>query len=136
MRDWILPGLATFFFWGLWGFIPKITTRYITPQSAIIYEALGGLPVALVVLLFMRFRLEVHPRGMILGLLTGVIGFLGALSYLLAVSRGKVSLVVSFTALYPAFSVLLAVLMLHETLTLRQGLGVAMALIAMVLVAA
>jgi len=28
MKEWILPTVGTFICWGLWGFIPKITTKY------------------------------------------------------------------------------------------------------------
>jgi transporter family protein len=42
MKAWRLPTAGTFFCWGLWSFIPKITTRYIDPKSAIIYEVIGG----------------------------------------------------------------------------------------------
>ena len=136
MRDWILPAIGTFFFWGLYGFIPKITIRHISPMSAIVYSALGGIPVAIFALILLNFRPEAHPRGILLALITGAIGTLGALGFILAVSKGQVSLVVSFTALYPALTILLAVVLLHESLTLRQGIGVVMALIAMVLVAA
>ncbi len=43
MKEWILPTVATFICWGLWSFIPKITTKYIDPKSAIIYEVVGGI---------------------------------------------------------------------------------------------
>ena len=136
MRDWILPAIGTFFFWGLYGFIPKFTVRHISPMSAIVYSALGGIPIALLALFLLNFRLESHPRGILLALITGAIGTHGALGFIMAVSKGQVSLVVTFTALYPTLTVLLAVLFLHESLTLRQGVGIVMALIAMVLVAA
>jgi hypothetical protein len=38
-------------------------------------------------------------QGVVLALLTGVFGILGAWTYIQAVSTGKVALVVSFTAL-------------------------------------
>lgn len=135
MREWILPALGTFVFWGLWGFFPKITTRYISPVSAIVFEAAIGLPVALIVLIFLRFRPELHPRGVVLASLTGVLGIVGALFFLFAVRRGPASLVASFTAVYPALTVLLAVVFLGERLVLRQWLGVGLAMIAMLLVA-
>ena len=136
MRDWILPTLCTFAFWGFWGFIPKITTRYLLPQDAIVYEVAGGLLVAVLALARVRFQLDFHPIGSALALSTGVLGFLGAFFFLTAVTKGPVSLVSSLSALYPVLTVLLAILFLHETMTLRQGLGVGLAAIAMILVAA
>jgi transporter family protein len=135
MRPWILPATFTFIFWGLWGFIPKITTRYINPTSAVVYEALIGLPVALILLAIMRFQLQTDPRGIILASVTGTLGLLGALGYLVAVTRGPVSLITGFVALAPALTILLAMVFLGETLAVRQWVGVGMALGAAVLIA-
>lgn len=135
MRDWILPALGTFVFWGLWGFFPKITTRYINPLSAIVFEALIGIPFALVVLAALKFKPEIHPKGVLLASLTGVLGTLGALLYLVAVRKGQTSLVASFTAVYPALTIVLALLFLGDRLILRQWIGVGLALVAMLLVA-
>ena len=136
MRDWILPAMGTFLFWGLYGFFPKITLRYISPLSTVFFEALIGIPVAIVVLAVLKFKPEVHPTGVLLAGLTGLLGMLGALSFLFAVRRGQVSLVSAFTALYPALTILLAMLLLGERLELRQWLGVGLAILAMLLVAA
>lgn len=56
---------------------------------------------------------------MVLRLITGTIGFLGAFAFLQAVSMGKVSIFVSFATLYPALSILLAANFLGESLTIR-----------------
>ena len=135
MRAWVFPAAATVIFWGLFGFIPKITTRYISPTSASVYAAFAGIPVALIIMAIMRFQLDTDPKGVILASITGVLGMLGALGYLVAVSRGPVSLISPFTALYPAFSILLAMVFLGETLAVRQWVGVGMAFGAAVLIA-
>jgi len=126
MKEWVFPALGTFIFWGLWGFIPKITTKYISPKSAIVY---------IMVLYSLNFRPEINPKGFAMAITTGVFGFLGALCYLLAVSKGPVSLVVTLTALYPGLSILLAVIILNEPITLKQGVGILLALGAMLLIA-
>ena len=136
MRAWVFPAAVTVMFWGLFGFIPKITTRYISPTSASVYAAFAGVPVALIIMAIMRFQLDTEPRGVILASITGVLGMLGALAYLVVVSRGPVSLISPFTALYPAFTILLAMVFLGETLALRQWVGVGMALAAVLLIAA
>jgi hypothetical protein len=28
MREWVVPALGTFIFWGLWGFLPKTDHTY------------------------------------------------------------------------------------------------------------
>ncbi len=135
MRAWVIPATFTILFWGLFGFIPKITTRYISPTSAIVYGSLAGVPVALIIMAIMRFQLDTEPRGVILASITGVTGVLGALGFVVAVTRGPVSLIAAFTALYPALTILLAMTLLGETLVARQWVGVGMALVAGLLIA-
>jgi transporter family protein len=135
MREWVIPALGTFIFWGVWGFLPKLTTRYVNPLSGSIYEAVGVIIVGVVVLALVRFKPETHPMGILLAILTGIAGSLGALVYLIAVARGRVSLIVSFTALYPLLSIFLAVVFLKESFSLRQGAGVVLGLVAMLLIA-
>jgi transporter family protein len=134
MKEWILPTFGAFILWGVWGFIPKITIKYIDPKSAIVFEVLGGILLALVVICLLNFRLETHPKGILLAISTGVLGFLGALLFLFAVSKGPVTLVATLSALYPIITILLAIFFLNETITLKQGVGIVFALIAMILV--
>ena len=132
--DWLWPTFGSFIFWGLWGFIPKITTKYIDPKSAIFYEALGGLLLATIVLFYLNFQLDIHPKGIFLAICTGFLGFLGALCFLMAVARGPVLLVAPLSALYPIVTICLATSFLNETLTLKQGVGIGLALLSVLLV--
>lgn len=134
MPPWVAPAALAFLFWGIWAFLPKLTTRYVDPASAIVYHALGGLVVALVALAMLGFRPAADPRGVGLAVLTGVLGIGGALAYLYAVLRGPVAVIATVTALYPVLTVALAAAFLHEPLTLRQALGVVLGLVAIALV--
>jgi transporter family protein len=60
---------------------------------------------------------------------------LGALFYLIAITRGKISTIVTLTALYPLISIALAWMVLKEPITLKEGVGMVLALIAIVLLA-
>lgn len=136
MQGWILPTFGALLLWGFWGFIPKLTTDYLSPRSAVVYEVLGGLLLALIVLTVSKFQLDFHPKGSAFAVVTGMLGLLGAFCFLLAVSKGPVTLVATLSALYPVVSVLLAIFILHESVTVRQCLGIAMAVLAMILVTA
>lgn len=136
MKDWILPTCGALLCWGVWGFIPKLTTRYLSPHSAIVYEVMGAVCLAIIAAALLQFRVQVQPIGIGLAMLTGTLGFLGAFCFLVAVSKGPVTLVSTLSALYPVVSIVLAVGLLHEPLSLRQCFGIFLALIAMVLVAA
>jgi transporter family protein len=130
MKHWVLPAFVTLICWGIWGFIPKITTRYIHPMSAMVYEAIGVGIMALVVLILLGFRPEIHPKGISLAVLTGILGITGALGFLFAIKSGKVSVVAMFTAMSPVVTVVLAFLLLKEPITVRESLGIACALAA------
>ncbi len=136
MKEWMYPTLATFFFWGLWGFTSKLVTNHINPLSAILFEALGGLAVGIVVLLVFDIRLgaNINAPGIGLAVLTGAFVFLGSVFFLFALKSGKVSIVIALTALYPLLTIALAMIFLGETLTLRQGVGVLLAAVAVILI--
>lgn len=133
MSNWILPAFLAFVCWGVWGFIPKITTRYISPMSAMVYETIGALIVGLVCLALVGFKPDTDIKGICLAVSTGVIGLTGALFFLFAVKSGKVSVVAMITALSPVITIGLGYLILKEPLSLREGLGVLSAFIAIIL---
>ena len=129
---WTILAMITF---GAWGFFPKLAVSYISPQSALIYQVIGGMLVGVLALAMLNFKPETHPTGILYALLTGITGVLGTLFYYVAASRGQISIVVSLTALYPLITILLAVVFLHETLVLKQVLGLCFAVAAIVLLA-
>jgi transporter family protein len=129
---WTILAMVTF---GAWGFFPKLATNYISPQSALIYQVIGGLLVGLVALAMLKFKPEIHPMGILYAFLTGITGVLGTLFYYFAASRGQISIVVSLTCLYPVITIMLAIVFLHETLILKQVIGLCFAVAAIVLLA-
>ena len=135
MKQWLFPAFGAFMLWGLWSFIPKFTTKYISPKSAIIFEVVGGIIFAIIVLISLKFKPDIHPKGVLLAMSTGIIGFAGALCFLYAASRGPISLVALLSALYPVIAIILAFLVLNEPTTIKQGLGIVLGIGAMILLA-
>lgn len=133
MRTWYSPAFAALIIFGFWGFFPKLAVRYISPQSAAIYQVGGALLVGLAMLAQNGFRPETHPLGILFAILTGVTGIVGTLCYLAAAKRGPITVIVCLTALYPIVTILLAAFFLHEPITGRQILGLLLALIAILL---
>lgn len=133
MGNWLIFAVITLLMWGLWGFFPKLATSYMDPKSVLVYEVIGTLIVGIVVLSLLRFKPEVHTKGITFAILTGISGGVGLLFFLFAISRGKASIVVTTTALYPLVTIILASLLLKEPITLKQGIGIIFALIAMLL---
>lgn len=133
MESWLLPASAALIIYGLWGFFPKLAVTYISPTSALIYEVGGAMLVGLASLFWVGFQPETHPKGILFAVLTGVAGMLGTLCFFAAASRGKLSVVVSMTALYPLITILLAAIFLREPVTAKQILGMFCAVAAILL---
>jgi len=127
MDNWLLSALLAMIIYGFWGFFPKIAVSYISPPSALVYEVLGAILVGLITLFFIKFHPQHHPRGILFAVLTGIAGMTGTLFFFTAAQKGKISIVVGLTALYPLITVILAVIFLHETLTLKQIIGLILA---------
>ena len=135
MSSWLPPALLAMLCFGLWGFFPKLAVLYMEPRSALVYQTMGGLLVGLLVLASLKFAPTFHPRGALFALLTGVAGVAGTLCFFAAAERGRISLVVSLTALYPLITILLAAVFLKEPLTARHLAGMACAVAAILLLA-
>jgi transporter family protein len=133
MKAWLLPASMTMICWGIWGFIPKITTRYINPLSASVFEGLGSAIFGLIILFSLSFKPEIHPRGVSLAFITGLLGMLGALFYLFAMPKGKVSVIATIAALNPVITIGPAYFFLKEPITIKEGIGMVFAFIAIVL---
>ena len=67
-------------------------------------------------------------------IVAGVVDMLANALYLIATRYGSLSVVVTLCALYPASTVILARIVLGERLSSLQGVGIACALVAVVLI--
>lgn len=128
MKEWMFPALITFISWGLWAFLPKVTIKYVDSGSAIVYQVIGGFIIGIGALIWLKFRVEFNPPGFTFGVITGLVGFFGATTYLIALSKGPLVLVAPLTALYPILAILLGFFVLHEAVTLKQGIGILMSM--------
>lgn len=133
MREWTVFSVCAFLFYGFWAFFPRLARNYVNLPSVLFFEILGAMSVCVTLLFWWRFQLQTKPLGILFGVLTGVCGALGAVCFLQALLRGKASVVVTVTALYPLVTVVLAYLFLEEPLTPRQWLGIGLAILAMIL---
>jgi transporter family protein len=135
MHNWLIYALMATAIYGFWGFFPKLASDYLDPKSAMVYQTLGTVVGALVILATLRFRLPVHGKGITFSMLAGIAGVVGTQFLLMAMTEGKASVVAPVTALYPIGVILLAVVILNETLTLRQVGGILLSLAAIYLLA-
>jgi len=130
---WFWFAAITLIAWGIVGLMQKLSTNYISAESSLIWLVAGFL--LLEPLLYPgRAVLHYSKWNLIWALASGILNALGAWALFAALkSGGKASIVAPLTALYPLVVILLAVLVLHESITLLQSAGLLCALVAVVL---
>ncbi len=132
---WFIPALLALALWGVWGFFQKLATNSMPPRSVFIFSALGAIVVIVVILTAGKFQFSLSADGMLFAVIAGVCSSLGGLLFLSAISRGEASVIITFTALYPVVTVMLSFTLLKEAINLKQGIGILLALLSMVLLA-
>ena len=129
---WLWYALLGIFLWGLWGFLSKIGSEAASPLQMQILFTLGMLPVAIGMLVQMRWKLD-RNRGVTYGILSGVATGLGTLGYYAALREQNASVVAPVTGLFPVLTVVLAFLVLRERLNKVQMGGMLLALASIVI---
>jgi transporter family protein len=90
--------------------------------------------VTLALYLWFKPQLFIPLSPMTFIIVAGFLGSAGTILFYAALGAGKASLIVPLTALYPVVTVALSLLVLHETVTLKQVFGVALAIAAILLI--
>ncbi|MBI2671964.1 EamA family transporter [Candidatus Woesearchaeota archaeon] len=133
MQTWLIYSLLAVLTWGVWGFFGKLASNYIPGVYIRIFETIGIVMTTILLLFFIKFEFPSSNIGIFYAIVTGFIGSLGVLFFYFAIKSGKLAVVVPLTALYPALTVLLSVLILKEQINLYQGIGILFAIIAGIL---
>lgn len=133
MTHWLPMAIFALLSFGCWGFFSKLALNYIDARSALVFQTAGVLIIGVIILGTLSFKPASDIKGLGFGLLTGIAYGVGCMFYLLAADRGKLVTVVTLTALYPLITIVLSYFFLHETINLKQTLGIVLALIAIIL---
>ena len=141
MKPWLFYSLLTVLCWGLWGVFSGLASGYTRPRQTLIFQAVGVVAVVLVVLSMEHFQIQRSLAGFGWSVAAGAVNFLGFLFFFAAIDKGKaassttaatanVSTIIALSSLYPVVTILLSILLLHDKITPRQGLGIALAITA------
>jgi len=132
---WMWLSIATVFLWGAWGIQSKIIAERISPWMNQVLFPIGLLPLMAWMLAASRSRAERQVRkGAFYALITGILGGTGNIAFLAALgSGGKASIVVPFVGLAPLVTVFMALVILKESLTRAQVVGLIFALVSIYL---
>jgi len=131
---WLWFSLLVLLSWGTLGIVQKLTTNLISAESALVWSVIGFM---LLQPVLYGGPAPFHYTKGALGwaLLNGVFNGLGAWTLMAAMSAGgKASLVMPITAMYPLLVVLIAPAIFHESITGLQAVGVACALMSVILI--
>ena len=120
----------TILFWGIGTYLGKAALHGVSPLYVYLFEALGTLTVAcLTSLFFRRELLGAIARFSWAGYLFGILWGIGTVTFVIALKYKPAGVVVSLTGLYPLVTVVLAVLFLGETITMKTGIGMSLAIL-------
>lgn len=129
LPKWLLYAVISLLWWAIFGFLGKVGADRISPSQMQIFFTIGMVPVALWCASRLKFRIAAEKRGVAYSLLMGILAALGSLAFFAAMKIGKASLIAPTTSLYPALTVLLAVIVLKEKLNKVQLCGLILAMI-------
>jgi transporter family protein len=133
MAVWLPYSLVALALWGVVGLLQKLGTNRVSAHSLFVWLTLGF---AFLLPFFVRGSriLSMPATDLGFGLLVGLTNALGSWFLFAALEKGaKASVAIPLTALYPLITALLAVALLGERLAGRQWVGLALAIVAGVL---
>ncbi|HVX67580.1 MAG TPA: DMT family transporter [Bryobacteraceae bacterium] len=130
MNEWLHYSLIAVALWGIVGLLQKLGTNRVSARSLLVWLTVGFL-LFLPYLAWREHLFTLRPRDMGLGVLVGIVNGLGSWFLFVSLERGaKASIAIPLTALYPLVTIAFATLFLAETLSTRQWLGIALAVVA------
>jgi bacterial/archaeal transporter family protein len=132
VAPWMLLSILTVLLWGAWGLESKMIVDRISPWMNQVLFSIGLFPLTVLMLFSktLRRRGDKNRRGASYGLATGVLGGTGNIALYLALGTGgKASLVVPIVGLAPLVTIVLAFLILKESINRTQIAGLGLALI-------
>lgn len=137
VSPWLWPALLSLGVFGVWGLQSKIVSERISPEMNQILSTPGLLVVALLLRQKHGGTSQLRRAERMIGIgcafLTGVLGTIGNMTFYEALSEGKAAIVVPLTTLYPMVTLVLAALLLKETIKARQWAGILLAVTAILI---
>lgn len=134
MHLWLGFAIAALVLWGITGVTQKLSTNRISSERSFLWFCWAMVALSAAVLVVARPHWGLGTLAVACSVAGGALNGLGAWTSFRALeSGGKASIVISLISLYPLLTVLLAVLLLGERLTLTQTAGAITAIAAAIL---
>ena len=133
MESWVVYGVLCLVFWGLWGFVLKLAYSNLPWTETYFLSTLASFIVMLVLISYYRAIPSSLNTYSVTALIAGVFGGAGYIFFVKALEHGRASVVIPLTALYPAVTAIIALIILREKISLYQGIGIVLAIAAAIL---
>ncbi|MBI1895873.1 MAG: DMT family transporter [Acidobacteria bacterium] len=135
MPKWLVYSMASMLIWAIWSLVSPIASRELSGSMIQVLSSVGLIPFAFLLLFSKHLKEGTHfGKGLLLAMATGIMAGTGnILLYNALANHGPVSLVFPITSMAPLVPVLAAPFLFREKIRGIQALGVALALIAIVL---
>lgn len=133
LTPWLALAMVPIALWGASALLQKIATGSASVEGVTIAFLLGELPVALLTPLFQSLDLHLSAATWVSFVMLGLFFGLGNLTLIFAYGTGgRAAIVTPLASLYSVVTIPLALIFLHEQVGVREGLGIALTLAAVV----
>ncbi|MCU4750491.1 EamA family transporter [Halobacteria archaeon AArc-curdl1] len=121
--------------WGLWTVLANEATRTIAPELAMVLSYAASVVIAVGYVAAQGEPLALERTGVAYALGAGIFAGIGAVAFYTGLSMGRVGVVATISALYFVVAAIIGILVLGESLTLKNAAGIGFAILAVVLLA-
>lgn len=122
-----------FFGWGFSVFFDKLAANQLGSKGSWLY-IVSYLPSIAILLFFLIWGTEMGGftrNGIMWVFFSSIANFIALIAYYLVFTKSEASWAVAITALYPICTVILAIIFLHEKITIARTVGIIFAMIAL-----
>lgn len=133
--SWYFPSLIALLLYGAWGYWGSRASDFINPLSITFYSSIGVLLSGIIALVLLDFKPDFCAKGSTYGLLNGLASGVACIFFIMALRKGPTMPVVLVTSMYPMITLMLCMIFLKQGLTLKQGVGMIFAIVALILFA-
>jgi len=133
--NWVILCIVTIISWGLVGFFDKLALNHLDWTEIYVVSNLAILAASLLIYISQKPSISVGSAGFNYAMIAGIMMALSTIAFYVALQTGKAVIVIPLTSLYPVVTIVLSYLILHEQISLTKGVGITLAVVALVLIA-
>jgi transporter family protein len=133
--NWVILCIVTIISWGLVGFFDKLALSHLHWTEIYVVSNLAILAASLLIYISQKPSISVGSAGFNYAMIAGIMMALSTIAFYVALQTGKAVIVIPLTSLYPVVTIVLSYLILHEQISLTKGVGITLAVVALVLIA-